>query len=290
MVEVRLKPLGKAKGGADEELAAATAWAKEHSGALLARAIRDAGRYRSDLSLLKTALGAAGQDARGADLVAALAAGRRLLMFDEPLDEETAAAEAEAWAPLIAGREQTATTTNEGQQCLNRLFAMNSGKHQNDRHLSLGEIIQQRLDPGDGYSKEAHDVVLKAFGLRVENGPTGSPRPGPWLLVSNNHDALRRGFAGTNFGNWRGTLEYLGDLGPEYAPQTMPKPVRFGMHQSRALAIPLTPWLEGPVGIGEARGEPTPFDPPSWHREAPVSGGASHDSSRSASHDGGVDG
>ena len=38
MVEVRLKPLGKAKGGADEELAAATAWAKEHSGALLARA------------------------------------------------------------------------------------------------------------------------------------------------------------------------------------------------------------------------------------------------------------
>lgn len=289
VVEVRLNPLGKAKGGADDDLKAAIAWARDASGAMLARAIRDFDRFRSDVSRLKAALGEMGQDPRGADLVAVLAAGRRLMLFDQPLDEETAAEEARAWAALITVRTESSNLVNPGQACLQRLFSVNSGKHEKDRHLTISEVIQRCLAPDDpagfGPDKAHFGDVLKAHGLRLENNPRTAERPGPWLLVSNNHDALRRAFAGSHYGDWRGALGYLEDLGPEYAAQTLPKPVRFGMHQSRALAVPLTPWLEGPVAVGVDRAAPTPFDAPEWRRD----GQASHDSYRAASHDGGVD-
>lgn len=277
MVEIRLGQLGKAKGGADEDLAAAIAWARERSSAFLARAVREWKRYRSDVGLMKAALGELGRDPRGADLVAALASGRRLLLFDEALTADTAAQEAALWAPLLQGRDESAAGQNPGQACLNRIWSINSGQHSKDRHLTLGEVVQSELT-SHGY--ESGDVVLKAWGLRVENNHGGHERPGPWLLVSTNHPALAKALGGTPFANWIGVLKHLADLGDGHAPQTLPKAVRFGLHQSRALAVPLTPWLEKPVGIGVGPVGSDPFEPPNWGS----SRGPSHDASHGGSH------
>ncbi|MET4683699.1 hypothetical protein [Brevundimonas faecalis] len=277
VVEVRLRPLGKAKGGADDALQEAIEWAREASPRLLARAVREAGRYRSDVRLIKAALGEAGQSPRAADLVAALAAGRRLLLHDDALTEETARGEAAKWSALIQSREESSSAQNPGQACLSRIWAINSGQHQKDRHLTIGELIQENLEvPG------THANVLKAFGLRVENGHGHHDRPGPWLIISNNHPALARALAGSHYANWRGVLEHLADLGEPYAPRHMPKPVRFGMHQSRAQAVPLTPWLERPVAVGADPGEISPFDKPVWdgvtdRPSRPASHGETHE-------------
>ncbi|KAK0349498.1 hypothetical protein LTR94_032884, partial [Friedmanniomyces endolithicus] len=157
--------LGKAKGGADEKLKEAIDWAREISPRLLARAVREAKRYRADVSLLKAALGESGQTPRAADLVAALAAGRRLLLHDEALTIETAREEAARWSALIRNREETSAAQNPGQACLSRIWAINSGQHSKDRHLTIGEMIQEQLE-----SPGFHEKVLKTFGLKIENG------------------------------------------------------------------------------------------------------------------------
>lgn len=281
MVEVRLRPLGKAKGGADEDLKAAIDWARETSPAFLSRAIREAGRFKADVAVMKTALGEAGQMPRGADLVAALAAGRRMLLFDQALTIETARDEVTLWSALIRGREETSAAQNPGQGCLSRIWAINSGQHVRDRHLTIGEMVTEEMQ-----SVGFHEKVLKTFGLKVENGHAGGERPGPWLIVSTNHPHLARQLAGTEYSNWRGVLEHLGDLGEAYAPRHLGSAVRFGMHQSRAIAVPLTPWLDKPVVVGVDPKAATPFDAPDWDaRFSGASQPASHSASQGESHD-----
>lgn len=294
LVEVRLKPLGPAKGRADQEIEAEIAWAREASPAFLARAMRDYARYRSDVSLLKTAFGEAGLNARGADLPAALAAGRRLILHDEPLTEETVADEVDLWRPLLEAREETSTAVNEGQACLASLFSLNSGQHRHDRHLTLGEMIQEEAE-----ARGTHDKVLKQWGLRVENGYPNTDMPGPWLWVANNHPALARAMKPTRFANWRSALQHLEDLGEVYAPRPHPglgpkkSAPKFGLHQSRALCVPLTPWLEGPIPVGAGLAEdafaPSNWDPrpapPASSRRASTSPALSPSPSPDQSHD-----
>lgn len=264
MVNLRLKPLGPAKGGQDDRLQAAIAWAREISPAMLARAVREAGRYRADVGLLKDACGRLGLDARGADLVAALAAGRRLLLADQALTEAEAQAEMARWAALVRAREAAETTQNPGEEALMRLFAGNSFKHYHDRHLTVAECIARQLKAGrHSPDWEEMETVLKALGLKVALNPGESLAPGPWLLVANQHPALTRIFAGSQVQNWRAVLMHLEGLGEEYRPVPSRAPVRFGYHKVRALAVPLTPWLDHPVLVrGEPSAEESPFENP----------------------------
>lgn len=266
LVEVRLRPLGTAKGGATTDLTKAIDWARSTSSAFLSRAMRDHGRYLSDVSVMREALGETGETPRGADLIAALAAGRRLLLFDEAMTIEDARVELVLWEPLIEHREQTSSSVNPGQACLARIFALNSGQHSHDRHLTIGEMVQE-----EARCRGTYDRVLKTFGLRIENSPPGAEMPGPWLWVSNNHPTLARALKDTEYRNWRAALDHLVDLGEGFAPRTLDKSPKFGMHQSRALAVPLTPWLEGPVGVGADPREESPFVAPVWNRSSPVS-------------------
>lgn len=280
MVEVRLRPLGAAQAGAEERLEAMRLMAAERSPALLARAIAGAARYRADVSAIKAAMGEMlGTMPRQADLVAALAAGRRLLLHDEALDAEGARAEVELWSPLIEAR-AAESAGNEGQDCLYRILSISAGKIANDRYMTLGELIPDEIT-SPGFA--SYGAILKSFGLRAENGAPGTEFPGPWLFVANKHPALERALKDSAFGNWRGVLEHLADLGDEFAPRAPRNPVRFGpMVKERALGIPLTPWLERPVPVGVDRGAPSPFGDPEW-------GPASRASSRPASRNGGVD-
>ena len=255
VAEVKLLPLNRSdlpedepgpEMATDEQLADAVKRARKLAPGLLARVLESAGRYREDVALIKAALLRAHQSARTADLVAMMAAGRRLLMDDDPLTPMSAEAEVAFWTPLLDMRERAEAVTNPGADALAFLLHTDSGLQQTQRK-SLGELIESELA-----GEKAYPEILKAHGLRVYLGPGKDGREGPWLLIANHHPGLDRIFARSPWGDHRKTLEYLDALGPEH--QTWPtKPMWFGLaKKSRALAVPLTPWLEKPIRVPAA--------------------------------------
>jgi len=240
-VELRLQPLSPAPAGqrpaTHEQLVAAIARALELSSALLGRVIAGAGRYRQDIEQLKAAMARAGEQPRTADLVAGLAAGRRLLLHDEPLTPAEAEDELKLLGPLLAQRQASEAVPNPGADCLAHLMSAPSGQRINDRIETLGELIQRSAKGGSIY-----DHVLPAHGLRVH----GTSADGNcWLYVANHHPALTRIFERTSWRDWRKTLAYLDGLGPDYATKIPGSSHNFGPGgKSRCLAIPLSPWLE----------------------------------------------
>jgi hypothetical protein len=247
IVEVRLLPLAApappgsegVKLSTDEELADVIARAAALAPALLGRALAGAWRYREDVGRLKAALMQAEETPRSADLVAMLAAGRRLLLFDAPLTDLEAAEEVAFWRPLLVQREALEVVSNPGADALAHLMNADSGQHVRDRRQTLGELLQRQL----GTERE-YDDVLKAHGLKVFEHAWEDGSPGPWLLVANHHPALERIFGRTHWRDWRRALAYLDALGPTYATKPT-KPQWFGVGvKQRGLAIPLTPWLD----------------------------------------------
>lgn len=227
----------------DAQLAEAAAAARELSPRLLTRALRGATRYREDLAAIKAALVDGGRSPRTADLVAALAAGRRLLLADEPLDAAGAAKEARAWAPLMDAREKTDTVTNAGADALAHLMSADSGLVRSGMRVPIGQLVKEETTVGErGRNRD----ILASLGLRIWNeaGPGG--HDGPWLLVANKHPALTRIFGRTDWKDWRAALAYLDDVDPDW-PTWAAKPLNFGLGvKSRSIAIPLTPWLDKP--------------------------------------------
>lgn len=206
---------------------------------LLGRALTHAGRYRDDVASIVTALVEQGEEPRNADLIAMLAAGRRMLLEDEPLTAATAVLEASRWRPLLEHRQAREVVTNVGAEALAHLMGWDSRQHRGDRHVTLGEVIKTHV-----IDRTWQDDVLKAHGLRIYEGDAKDGRPGPWLLVCNNHPVLDRIFGKTRWGDYRTALEYLDAMGPEYRTWAA-KPLSFGVGiKQRSLAIPLTPWLE----------------------------------------------
>lgn len=244
IVEIRLGPLSgsdlaedapRPRVATDAELTAGLARARELAPGLLGRALAQAGRYRADVAAMKAALGRAGESPRAADLVAMLAAGRRLLLFDEALDEAAADGEAAFWRPLLAQREASEVVSNVGSDAFSWLMNADSGQHSGDRRLTLGEIVTRWIK----HEREREDV-LKAHGLKIWEDPDSKA---PWLMVANHHPALEKVFRGTAWQDWRRSLSFLDALGPEYRTRAAKKQ-RFGLGvEQRALAIPLTPLL-----------------------------------------------
>jgi hypothetical protein len=225
----------------DETILAATARARDLAPRLLARALLGARRYHADVSTMKAALIEAKESPRTADLIAALAAGRRLLMTDAPLTPEEAASDVWFWRPLLERRDQTQGASNPGADLLAHILTWPTDQHSNDRKLTIGDMIAKWAD-----NEEVNLSVLKNHGLRLYEGPGPDGRPGPWLLVANKHPGLTRITARTQWKDHRSTLEYLDQLGPD--DRTWPvKPLHYGPGEKhRGLAVPLAPRLEKP--------------------------------------------
>jgi hypothetical protein len=244
IAELRLSPLtapgadGKvAPLAADKSIKAATAWAGELGPKLLWRALKGAERYAADFERLKLAMTEAGEPPRLADLVASLAAGRRLLLTDEPLDAESTADELALWASMLAERREASPVSNPGQDALAHLFAWDAGIHNHGSRLTIGELVRRWL-----LGEPDRERTLREFGLRpIRNKTDGIP----FLLVANKHPALERIFDKTRWPDWTRSLGYLDQLGPDFATFKPNKPIRFSLGvQQRAIAIPLTPWEE----------------------------------------------
>lgn len=226
----------------DAQLEAAVDAARELAPRLLARALRGATRFREDLAAVKAALMAGGRAARTADLVAALAAGRRLLMHDAPLTSLEADEEAACWRPLLKAREDADSTTNPGADALAHLMNFDSGLQRGGHRVPLGDLVKAQVSKGE----TQHPEILANHGLRIwpDAGPLG--HEGPWLLVANNHPALTRIFGKTQWKDHKNALAYLAAVYPDW-PLWHAKPLNYGLGiKSRALAIPLTPWIEKP--------------------------------------------
>lgn len=265
IVEVRLMPLSGAdlapgaprpKVASRGELQAMIDQAKALAPGMLGRALSGAWRYRADVDELSAAFGRDGQDPRTGDLIAMLAAGRRLLLFDAPLTAEEADAEVAFWKPLLIQREAVETVSNPGADALAHLMAADAGIHIRDRRSTLGELINR-------WAKDREDFAdtLRTHGLKLYEGVGPDGRAGPWLFVANHHPKLEAIFRGTSWGDWRRTLGYLDSLGPDH--RTWPtKPNKFGVGVvQRAIAIPLAPWLN--VALRAAAGSQPPQRNPS---------------------------
>lgn len=225
------------------ELAALMVKATALAPALFGRALAGAWRYRADVDEVSAALVRAGESPRAADLVSMLAAGRRLLLFDEPLTAEQADEEVRLWKPLLEQREASEIVSNPGADALGHLMNADAGIHVRDRRQTIGELIGRWAN-----QEREYDEVLKAHGVRIWEGEKNG-RPGPWLIVANHHPALERIFKGTAWGDWRRTLSYLDSMGQ--AHKTWPtKKMRFGVGcEQRGIAIPLAPWLDKPIRV-----------------------------------------
>lgn len=233
--------------GTDAAIKAATERAKLLAPAFLGRALEGAHRFERDMAAMKTAIIAAGEDPRTADLIAAMAAGRHLLLSDAPFTEADLADELARWRPLLARRAETGAAGNAGADLLNRIMQWPSGIRMPDRTLTIGDVVTKWAD-GESFRHQP----LTQFGLRLYDGPgpddtPTTPQYGPWLIVSNHHAGMDKITEGTEWRDHRGILEYLSAMGPEYAP-IIAKSMKYGTgNQQRGLAIPLAPWLERPM-------------------------------------------
>lgn len=231
----------------DAELESGLDHARKLAPRLLGRALEGAARYRADLAVIKAAFVEAGHDPRTADLPSALAAGRRLLLFDAPLAPSEGKGEVEFWAPLLAERAKAEAVSNPGVDALQHLLNWDSGQHYHDRRSTIGELITRTFSDSSDYAD-----VLKAHGLRIYEGKGPDGRDGPWLLVANRHPALTKIYAKTRWTDWNRTLGYLDTVGPDHKTWAT-TPQRFGLSLSRATAIPLTPWLEDHIRVRVTR-------------------------------------
>lgn len=256
IIEIRLRPLptpgaedAEATVDVDAQLEKLVADARLLAPAMLSRALVGAPRYRADVAMIKAALRRSGESPRSADLVAMVAAGRRLLLHDKALDDDGADAEVAFWRPLLVQRQASEVLTNVGADALAHLMAHETSIHRQDRKMSVGLMVE-RFVAGDREFRE----MLKGYGLLFweegedrawesdDGGPQG--RPGPWLIVANNHPQLKKIFEPTRWVDWRRALSVLDDLGTEYGCWPT-KPLRYGASvKQRGLAIPLTPLIE----------------------------------------------
>jgi hypothetical protein len=225
----------------EDELVAAKALAPK----LLARVLVNAGRYKADVAAIKAVLVSQGESPRSADLVAALAAGRHLLLSDEALTEETASEEAKFWSGLLVARAAADSGLNTGQECVEHLFSWQSGMHVDNRIVTLSELIRAAADRDRDFDMRDCANVLAVHGIKIkEERDETDGEMKQWLLVANQHSVLTKVYAGTRWQDWRRTFEFLDALGDAHRTRQSPNAVYFNLHRSRATCIPLAPWLE----------------------------------------------
>ena len=229
----------------DRQLATVIDRARTMAPALLGRALAGAARYPADVDLIKAQVLAAHGNVRTADLVAALAAGLRLLTDETPLDEARAAELAGEWRGLVEVRAHDEGAQNPALDALAHLFAWPTGIHNHDRVLSVGEIIKRwrnrRRRPEE--LPASGEETLRHMGLilrEVEDKDAGDWTP--WVAIANNHPTLTRIFERTAWVDHRRVLGYLTGIGPEWKTEVADK-MRYGLNQQRGLWIPLSPLL-----------------------------------------------
>lgn len=176
----------------------------EASPALRRRAIDMWPSFRDSVHVYRYALRDAGADARDADRMATLLAGRDMLMSDEPVSEAVADEEARRFAAFVEV-ETDRSGESEGRECLDHLLTVPLDAWRSGERDSVGVLVSKALR---AHGDEARRALLR-FGVRVEvldYVATG-------ITIANRHAGLAKLFEGTRWagGAWQTALRYLED-------------------------------------------------------------------------------
>ncbi|TSD89082.1 hypothetical protein FFK22_008865 [Mycobacterium sp. KBS0706] len=225
---------------AEAKLTAATEGARGMSPRLRARAIKQWPVFEASAPVWRRALIEAGCDGRQADMFAALLAGRDLLLHDGPPDPDSVAAEMERLGGIISELSQADEEDGDAAQCWNHLLGQPADPYKARKRITLGAMVAAAAkDLTSPYRDE-----LRAYGMRLEPEKREDGSERPVLLVANNHQAVKRIYAGTRWegGGHRISLLRLGSpvRGPDWVARPSGRAWQFGGPKSHAVVIPWT--------------------------------------------------
>ena len=220
ILEVVMLPADPATSG---RAAAAAAAAASLSDGLRARALEGFPRFEANLKVYHAALVAAGCDARGADQVGTLFAAAEMMLSDDVVahasdDMLAFGGEIERW------RVENEELSN-ALRCFGTLMSTQIDHWKSGAKSTIGRLVQLARGPS-GSSERA---ALRTYGVRLEDRADG-----PQLWIANQHRALDRVFAGTDWrgGGWHSALRQLrGAVAGE-------KPAWFDGHRARFMIVP----------------------------------------------------
>jgi hypothetical protein len=225
--------LGQLTGGPEstdraERARALIKWAKEHSDQLRARAIANAPFFVELGQRYRRAFLERGADARQADQLATLAAGRDLMTQDETPDDQALRAEVEAFDHVLEAAREDDASDGEGEQCLSQLYGYRMERWNGGEQRTLAETVMDAVAAST--PRCAANDTLGRVGLKVRRNREG---PGCHLLVATRNVGLSRIFEGTRWaqGGWTQALRYLPGAEAHAA-------VKFAGVASKATALP----------------------------------------------------
>lgn len=217
-----------------ERVERAAAMAAALSPRLRARAVLNWRVFAEAAPVWRRAVIGAGCDGRQADMLAALLAGRDLLLCEAPPDSDSIAETLPMLAGLIAGMRQADEDDGDAQQCWGHLLGHVPDLWRNGTRQTIGQMIADALTERD--FNGVCGAALRVCGLRlVEVVEEGKP-PDVALCVANKHAGLNKVFLGEPAwmgGGWARSLRRLGD---DVRPHV--EALRFAGVLSRCIAIP----------------------------------------------------
>lgn len=202
---VRLAPAAKGPAliSSADNLSEALSWAKQVSPRLKARAAKGFQRFEKLLRVYREVLLERGADARQADQLGTLMAGRDLILSEVIPSDEEARADANRFRPLLQEMAEDHELGNEGQECLQHLLGQLVVEPRSKTpQISMGELLMEALAPsGFGYASD----TLRRRGIRVLRKPNRE------VHVANNHPELEKLFKDSSWSQscWKDALLYL---------------------------------------------------------------------------------
>jgi hypothetical protein len=208
IIELFLEPLPRGKDGAAgaENVRSLYQLARELSPKLRARAVLGWDRHRETLAIYRRAFLDAGLDIREADKVAAILAGRDLLLQDTSPDPLSVAQDLERFAVLVSAAHAD-EDEGEGQECMTRLFSSPMEVYRGGERRTVGQVMMAAVGRAeDDLPQSPAQRALEGIGIKVVISAAGII-----LKIANQHVGLERIFAGTRWedGKWRDAFHYL---------------------------------------------------------------------------------
>ena len=227
IVSLHLKPLSRGDGEAALRVEKAIAEISKESPALLARAIDGWERFQSSLASYRSGFIEAGFDGRDSDRIAALLAGRDLLLHDDLACSDSVQEDVDRFKDFLKSME-TGEYDGEGYECWAHLLSSPIDLWRNGERETIGELLARALMERNPAAKRENRRNLQRIGLLIPSTDES------YIHVSNRHTELLRIFHGTRWekGNWRQALRCI--PGGHVAPRSF----RFGAMVDRAVSVP----------------------------------------------------
>ena len=210
------------------------------SPALRRRAIEAFPVFTGNVEKFHAALAHMKCDPREADSLAAILAGRDMLIREGAADSDSIDEDMALFAPFIEATKGDSDEDTEGRRAADLLTTTPYSANRGDEEI-IGELMVKGVaSTGVEARKRLGRIGVKIVGA----GAAGAT---PFVLVANQHQALTRIYRDSRWagGGWAAALRYLPGA------HAWPTPARFGGFKSRCTAIPASAFVETEAGDRE---------------------------------------